>query len=168
MKAYSDLPTLVTIKILKFAFSGVDGDLDMWKQALPLLSVCHDWRVYGKICLYRYAIVEVVDSSTVTYDFDFADHTDDESVSSSVNYVGNAVALNGNDSLRAYTNIKLIEKLGLQSMVKQLLFGEKRPAVSLDNRWDSIKAYIFILQALFHDLPEGIKLTNPFIKWFEL
>ncbi|KAJ2834151.1 hypothetical protein J3B01_004095 [Coemansia erecta] len=38
MKTYSDLPTLVKVKIMAFASSGADGDLDIWKQALSLLS----------------------------------------------------------------------------------------------------------------------------------
>ncbi|KAJ2443137.1 hypothetical protein IWW46_002673, partial [Coemansia sp. RSA 2440] len=185
MKTYTDLPTLVKVKILEFASSGADGDLDIWKQALPLLSVCHDWRVYGKSRLYQYAIIELVDPSLVMDDSDEeeSNYSEEEavtdsggsdwessnsSVSSSVNSVCNAVALDGRDSLRADTNIKLIEKLGLESMVKQLLFGEKRPEVYYNNRLDSIRAYISILQALFYDLPEGIKLTQPFIKWFEL
>ncbi|KAJ2249115.1 hypothetical protein GGH97_001463, partial [Coemansia sp. RSA 475] len=185
MKTYTDLPTLVKVKILEFASSGADGDLDIWKQALPLLSVCHDWRVYGKSRLYQYAIIELVDPSLGMDDSDEeeSNYSEEEavtdsggsdwessnsSVSSSVNSVCNAVALDGRDSLRADTNIKLIEKLGLESMVKQLLFGEKRPEVYYNNRLDSIRAYISILQALFFDLPEGIKLTQPFIKWFEL
>ncbi|KAJ2499986.1 hypothetical protein GGH96_003097 [Coemansia sp. RSA 1972] len=181
MKIYGDLPTLVTDRILAFAFSGADSDFVKWKQALPLLSVCRDWRVQRKYFLYRHAIIELVDSSLDNDDSDEEESnyseeeavtdsggSDWESVSSSVNSVGNAVALDGSDSLRAYTNIKLIEKLGLESMVNQLLFGDKRPEVYFNNRLDSIRAYVSILQALFHNMPEGIKLTEPFIKWFEL
>ncbi|KAJ2131013.1 hypothetical protein IW136_005416, partial [Coemansia sp. RSA 678] len=185
IQIFSELPTLVKVKILAFASSGADDDLDIWKQALSLLSVCHEWRVYGKGRLYQYAIIELVDPSLAMDDSDEEESnyseeeavTDsggsdwdsyDSSVSSSANSVSNAVALDGRDSLRAVTNIKLIEKLGLESMVKQLLFGEKRPDVYFNNRLDSIRAYISILQALFYDLPEGIKLTKPFIKWFEL
>ncbi|KAJ1759189.1 hypothetical protein LPJ54_006282, partial [Coemansia sp. RSA 1824] len=76
MKTYSDLPTLVKVKIMAFASSGADGDLDIWKQALSLLSVCHDWRVYGKGRLYQYAVIELVNTK-------YKDNSDDEAVTDS-------------------------------------------------------------------------------------
>ncbi|KAJ2499099.1 hypothetical protein GGH96_003759 [Coemansia sp. RSA 1972] len=137
MKTYKDLPSLVTVKILVFASSGADGDLDAWKQALPLLSVCHNWRVYGKDFLYRHAIVEVVDRDSIIdfsdeEDYDYSDNdaiadldgSDRESVGSSVYSADNAAASDDKDRIRIYTNIQLIETLGLGSMVKHLIIDK--------------------------------------------
>ncbi|KAJ2834150.1 hypothetical protein J3B01_004094 [Coemansia erecta] len=181
MKTYNNLPTLVTAKILAFAFSGADGDIAIWKQALSLLSVCHGWRVQGVNTLYRYAIVKVVDPNLIMDDSDEeeSDYSDEEavtdsggsdweSVSSSINCISDAFALDGGDPIRVYTNIKLIEKLGLESMVKQLLFSEKQPQVLTINEFDSMGAFISILEALFQDLPGNGKLTEPFNEWFDL
>ncbi|KAJ2531977.1 hypothetical protein IWW43_003444 [Coemansia sp. RSA 1935] len=52
-------------------------------------------------------------------------------------------------------------------MVKQLLFDEKCHHVSV-NEADSLKTFMSILEALFCGLPEEIRLTKPFIMWFEL
>ncbi|KAJ1759166.1 hypothetical protein LPJ54_006286, partial [Coemansia sp. RSA 1824] len=124
MKTYSDLPTLVKVKIMAFASSGADGDLDIWKQALSLLSVCHDWRVYGKSRLYRYAVIELVNTKYKDNSDDEAvtdsESSDRESVSSLAEYVDDAAAIDGGNSIRAYSNIKLIQNLGLGNMVKQL------------------------------------------------
>ncbi|KAJ1782221.1 hypothetical protein LPJ67_005177, partial [Coemansia sp. RSA 1938] len=180
MKTYNNLPTLVTAKILAFAFSGADGDIAIWKQALSLLSVCHGWRVQGVNTLYRYAIVKVVDPNLIMDDSeeesDYSDEeavtdsggSDWESVSSSINCISDAFALDGGDPIRVYTNIKLIEKLGLESMVKQLLFSEKQPQVLTINEFDSMGAFISILEALFQDLPGDDKITEPFNEWFDL
>ncbi|KAJ2246263.1 hypothetical protein GGH98_004355, partial [Coemansia sp. RSA 454] len=94
--------------------------------------------------------------------------SDWESVSSSINCISDAFALDGGDPIRVYTNIKLIEKLGLESMVKQLLFSEKQPQVLTINEFDSMGAFISILEALFQDLLGNDKLTEPFNEWFDL
>ncbi|KAJ2471238.1 hypothetical protein IWW56_006376, partial [Coemansia sp. RSA 2131] len=109
-------------------------------------------------------------------EFDYSDEeavtdsggSDWESVSSSINCIDDALALAGDNPIRVYTNIKLIEKLGLESMVKQLLFGEKQPQVLMISEFDSMGAFISILEALFHDLPGNDKLTEPFNEWFDL
>ncbi|KAJ2499984.1 hypothetical protein GGH96_003095 [Coemansia sp. RSA 1972] len=108
-------------------------------------------------------------------EFDYSDEeavtdsggSDWESVSSSINGISDALALSGDNPIRVYTNIKLIEKLGLESMVTQLLFGEKQPQVFMINEFDSMGAFIAILEALFDDLPGNDKLTEPFNEWFD-
>ncbi|KAJ2546873.1 hypothetical protein IWW35_004849 [Coemansia sp. RSA 1878] len=181
MKTYRDLPSLVTAEILDLVFSGADGDLDVWKQALPLLSVCHAWRVYGKNCLYRHAIVELVDPG---YSIDYSDEedhdypdgediadlggSDRDSISLAVYSADNAVAFDGDGSIRVYTNIQLIETLGLGSMVKQLFLGEKQSDGIYNDQVGSLKSFMSILETMFHDLPGDDKITEPFIKWYEL
>ncbi|KAJ2566574.1 hypothetical protein GGH12_000728 [Coemansia sp. RSA 1822] len=172
MKTYNDLPTLVKVKILAFASSGANGDLDIWKQSLPLLSVCHDWRVYGKDRLYRYAVIELVnikyndipDDEAVTD----SEGSDRESVSSLADSVDDAVALDGGNSVRANSNLKLIQKLGLGSMVKQLLFDQKKPLDYMISRVGSLKAFTSVLQALFRGLPEEVKIIEPFAQMVDL
>ncbi|KAJ2123710.1 hypothetical protein IW147_002303 [Coemansia sp. RSA 720] len=172
MKTYNDLPTLVKVKILAFASSGANGDLDIWKQSLPLLSVCHDWRVYGKDRLYRYAVIELVNIKYNDIPDDEAvtdlEGSDRESVSSLADSVDDAVALDGGNSVRANSNLKLIQKLGLGSMVKQLLFDQKKPLDYMISRVGSLKAFTSVLQALFRGLPEEVEIIEPFAQMVDL
>ncbi|KAJ2147666.1 hypothetical protein IW142_001544, partial [Coemansia sp. RSA 564] len=153
MKTYRDLPSLVTAEILDLVFSGADGDLDVWKQALPLF-------------------IDYSDEEDHDYpdDEDIADlgGSDRDSISLAVYSADNAVAFDGDGSIRVYTNIQLIETLGLGSMVKQLFLSEKQPDGIYNNQGGSLKMFMSILEAMFHDLPGDDKITEPFIKWYEL
>ncbi|KAJ2165051.1 hypothetical protein GGH15_003589 [Coemansia sp. RSA 562] len=85
----------------------------------------------------------------------------------SVKPVVNVVAFDDRGPIRIYTNINLIEKLGLESMVKQLLFSEHRYQNHI-NGVDPLKCFMPFLQVLVDGLPEEIKLTKPFAEWHEL
>ncbi|KAJ2172242.1 hypothetical protein GGH16_002438 [Coemansia sp. RSA 560] len=179
MKTYIDLPLLVSAKILAFASDGADGDLDIWKKSLPLLSVCHDWRVQGIPRLYRHAIVEIVNTEyKENSDEEERNHSEDEAVadsggsdwdwdSSSVSNFNDLVSTDYKITTRVFSNIKLIETLGLGSMVKQLLFGKKQPEDIYKDQGGPRKTFMSVLEAMFHDLPDD-KITKPFIKLYEL
>ncbi|KAJ2285526.1 hypothetical protein IW141_005753, partial [Coemansia sp. RSA 355] len=153
MKTYRDLPSLVTAEILDLVFSGADGDLDVWKQALPLF-------------------IDYSDEEDHDYPDgeDIADlgGSDRDSISLAVYSADNAVAFDGDGSIRVYTNIQLIETLGLGSMVKQLFLGEKQSDGIYNDQGGSLKSFMSILETMFHDLPGDDKITEPFIKWYEL
>ncbi|KAJ2544963.1 hypothetical protein GGF49_000873 [Coemansia sp. RSA 1853] len=94
--------------------------------------------------------------------------TNRESTISPINFLGIPVVLDGKVPIRVYTNIKLIETFGLESMVKQLLFREDRSRGIFGLQLESLTSFISIIQTLFSGLPEETNLTEPFTKWHEL
>ncbi|KAJ2499987.1 hypothetical protein GGH96_003098 [Coemansia sp. RSA 1972] len=94
--------------------------------------------------------------------------SDWESVDSPINFLGFPVVLDGKVPIRVYTNIKLIETLGLENTVKQLLFREDRSKGFFGLQLESLTSFISIIQTLFSGLPEETSLTKPFTKWHKL
>ncbi|KAJ2666291.1 hypothetical protein IW148_001009 [Coemansia sp. RSA 1199] len=108
--------------------------------------------------------MEKTDSIAVTD----SEGSDRESVSSLADSVDDAVALDGGNSVRANSNLKLIQKLGLGSMVKQLLFDQKKPLDYMISRVGSLKAFTSVLQALLRGLPEEVEIIEPFAQMVDL
>ncbi|KAJ2160591.1 hypothetical protein GGF46_002133 [Coemansia sp. RSA 552] len=59
MGTLSDLPVDVVTCFLRIAMDGVSRSLSDWKDALPLISVCHTWRVAGLRSIYQCAFIDV-------------------------------------------------------------------------------------------------------------
>ncbi|KAJ2500360.1 hypothetical protein GGH96_002776 [Coemansia sp. RSA 1972] len=102
------------------------------------------------------------------------DHSDDEAVADlgvsdqeSLSSADNPVAPDDDYNIRVCTNIKLIEKLGLERMVKQLVFRKKKLHGVLSCQLGPMQYFISLMQALFYDLPYT-NLSKPFTTWYEL
>ncbi|KAJ1827488.1 hypothetical protein LPJ70_007478, partial [Coemansia sp. RSA 2708] len=134
--------------------------------------------------LYRCAFVEVVDPNpdachseeeAEDYEEDYeeeeeavtaSDSSDWESISSSVDSVGNIIGPDGEKAIRSYTNIPLIKANNMQGLVKRMIFSDVRSQLILVHIGETLGSFMAMLRVMYTD-PREFPGFLDYIEWFE-